>query len=378
MKAWKFQDARQKAKHGEKKCPWSVGWFDPDGGKRSKKIGSESLAEKYRKKKEGELAAGLCRSGPERIVWKRFRREYEEKIVSAHAPETQRLIKKGFDHFERIARPTHVQSVTGRVVDKYIAKRRTERGLKKGSTVSPVTINKELRQLKTALRKARDWGYLADVPAIRKLREPEKLITYVTPEDFAAIYEACDVAIRPQSQAYSPADWWRALIVFNYMTGWRISEPMALCWDDVSLDKGTAITRHADNKGKRDDQISLHPIVVEHLRKIVDFGSLVFYWPHHRRTLWVDFGRIQDAAGIHLPCHEEHEHNATCHRYGFHDLRRAFATANAQTLSADALQRLMRHRSYTTTQRYINMAEQVSRAVDNLFVPEVLKKGLAG
>ena len=109
----------------------------------------------------------------------------------------------------------------------------------------------------------------------------------------------------------------------------------------------------------------MHPIVVEHLRKIVDFGPLVFYWPHNRRTLWVDFGRIQDAAGIHLPCREKHEHGPDCHRYGFHDLRRAFATVNAETLSADALQRLMRHKSYSTTQRYIGMAEQVNRAVDN-------------
>ena len=27
MKAWLFQDNRQKAKLGDK-CPWSVGWFD--------------------------------------------------------------------------------------------------------------------------------------------------------------------------------------------------------------------------------------------------------------------------------------------------------------------------------------------------------------
>ncbi|NQU26168.1 MAG: site-specific integrase [Candidatus Nealsonbacteria bacterium] len=153
-----------------------------------------------------------------------------------------------------------------------------------------------------------------------------------------------------------------------------MSEPLALRWDDVSVDKGTALTRHADNKGKRDDQIPLHPIVVEHLCKIVDLDPLVFYWPHHRRTLWEDYHRIQEAAGIHLPCREKHEHTPACHVYGFHDLRRAFATVNAETLSADALQRLMRHKSYSTTQRYISMADQVNRAVDNLYVPEILRR----
>jgi hypothetical protein len=42
-------------------------------------------------------------------------------------------------------------------------------------------------------------------------------------------------------------------------------------------------------------------------------------------------------------------------------------------MSADTLQALMRHKSYLTTQRYINMANQVNRAVEGLHVPEVLK-----
>lgn len=100
---------------------------------------------------------------------------------------------------------------------------------------------------------------------------------------------------------------------------------------------------------------------------------MVFPWPHHRRTLWVDFGRIQRTAGIHLPCREKHEDSPSCHVYGFHDLRRAFATQNAETLSGNALQLLMRHRSYTTTQDYMNMARQINRSAEKLHVPDVLR-----
>jgi len=39
---------------------------------------------------------------------------------------------------------------------------------------------------------------------------------------------------------------------------------------------------------------------------------------------------------------------------------------------------LMRHRSYSTTQRYINMAGQLTRAVESLHVPDVLKKNAVG
>lgn len=152
-----------------------------------------------------------------------------------------------------------------------------------------------------------------------------------------------------------------------------VVKPLALRWDDVSLDKATAITRHGDNKGKRDEIVPLHPVVVEHLRKIINFGPLVFYWPLNRRLLWEIFGEIQEAAGIHLPCHEKHEHTPACHVYGFHDLRRAFATLNAPKLSGNALQALMRHENYSTTKRYINMARQLDGAVEKLHVPDVLK-----
>ncbi len=74
-----------------------------------------------------------------------------------------------------------------------------------------------------------------------------------------------------------------------------------------------------------------------------------------------------------LPCSEDHEHTDSCHVYGFHDLRRAFATQNAERLTADSLQALMRHKSYQTTQRYIALAKQLSRSVENLHVPDCLQ-----
>jgi integrase len=132
----------------------------------------------------------------------------------------------------------------------------------------------------------------------RRSRLPERLVRYVTPEDFESIYQVCDQAKRPEVGNYSPGDWWRALIVFAYMTGWRISEMLALCWDDVSLDNGTALTRWQDNKGRRDALAPLNPVVIDHVRRVADSGRLVFLWPHHRRTLWEDFHTLQKAAGI--------------------------------------------------------------------------------
>lgn len=372
MNAWLFQDHRQRQKLGEK-APWSVGWIDPDGKRRSKTIGSHSAAEKFQRKVEGQLAAGTYQSAPPK-QWLQFRKEYEQKIADGMKLQTRECTLQAIDHFQRIIKPAKVQAIRTATVDEFIRKRRTERGRKKDSTVSPATINKELRHIKSVLRVAHDWGYLPVVPKFRMVKEPVKLIRYVTPEHFAAIYKACNVAVRPEGLPYSTETWWQALLVFNYMTGWRISEPLALRREDLDLESGTAITRHADNKGGRDELVPLHPVVIDHLKLVQGFEPVVFPWHHDRSLLWTEFGRIQDAAGIHLECREEHEHTDACHRYGFHDLRRAFATANAETLTASALQSLMRHKSFTTTQKYVNMAKQLNRSVEKLAVPDILKR----
>ncbi|MBV9123075.1 MAG: site-specific integrase [Planctomycetes bacterium] len=119
--------------------------------------------------------------------------------------------------------------------------------------------------------------------------------------------------------------------------------------------------------------MKLHPVVVEHLRKLVSFDPRVFPWNHNTTILYRQFTWIQEKAGIHLPCSKQHEHTPACHVYGFHDLRRAFATMNADRLTPDALQALMRHKSYQTTQLYINMARQMDEAVASLHVPDFLK-----
>jgi hypothetical protein len=72
-------------------------------------------------------------------------------------------------------------------------------------------------------------------------------------EHFDKIYKACDVATMPRRLPYSPDACWRALLTFVYITGWRVSELLAVRRVDVHLEKGIAITRHGDNKGRRDE-----------------------------------------------------------------------------------------------------------------------------
>jgi integrase len=374
--AWIYQDDKQVKKHGPDKASWYVGWIDPEGKRRCKSCGpgdeGKRNAEKLRRRTEAELMTGTYNQKI-KTTWETFRREYEEKVLEGLAPKTRASARSSLDAFERHVKPVRVFCLGTGAVDEFVSKRRRDPGMKRGSLVSPATVNHDLRHLKAALTVAHDWGYLPAMPKFRMEKAPKNLPTYVTGDHFAAIYRACEHARMPTNFSFPAADWWRALVVMGYMTGWRISDMMGLRRADLDLDAGTAITRAKDNKGNRDELVKLHPVVIDHLRKLACFEPVAFPWHHDRRTLHTIFAEVQEAAGIKLPCDEAHEHTRYCHVYGFHDLRRAFATMNADKLTPDALQALMRHKSYQTTQVYINYARQMDAAVAGLHVPEVLR-----
>jgi len=101
-------------------------------------------------------------------------------------------------HFEKIVKPVRTAVIKTQVIDEFISKRRNEKG-RGERTLSAPSINKELRHLRAVLNIAKDWGYLPAAPKFRMLGERGKVITYVTPEDFAKLYEACDQATRPKN-----------------------------------------------------------------------------------------------------------------------------------------------------------------------------------
>ena len=362
MNAWLFQDHHQKQKLGDK-CPWSVGWLDPDGTRRSKRLGSRSMAEKHARKIEGQLAAGTYEAVSS-TSWDQFTNELEANSLASMNPGTREIMQCALNHFVRIVRPVKMKAITSRTIAEFVAVRRTEPSRPKAPSqqpVSPATVNRDLRCIRVALRKAVRWGFMAKSPEIEFLKEPGKLPTYMAPEHFAKLYGACESARWPESQPYATADWWRGLLVSAYMTGWRIGSLLALRWADVDLEAATAVSRADDNKGNRDQLVSLHPLMVDHIRRLKTFSTMVFPWNHGRRDLYKEFHAIQAEAGI--------KRTGAKPFYGFHDLRRAFATMNADKLTPDALQALMQHKDYQTTQRYINMARQLNPAVAALYVP---------
>jgi integrase len=357
MRAWVYQREQS----------WYVGWRDPNGRRCGKSCGrgklGKCLAAKERNRIHAELVTGIYGSNQNK-TWAEFRTDYVEKTVKLKARATQIEIVSTFDTFERIVAPKKMAAITTAVIDKFKAARSGEKSKRTlGETVSPATINKELRHVKAALRKARKWEYLDKEPEFEMLRELLEEPTYIDPEQFVKLYLVCDKARIPLGLAYRASDWWRGLIITAYMTGWRIGQLLALQRDDIDLEAAEAKSRALAGKGKRDKRKPLHPVIVSHLRRMPGFTAEIFPWPHHRRTLDKEF---------HFLCR-----TADLPEFGFHDLRRGFATMNAERMTADALQEWMEHKSYLTTKRYVAVARQIRQVIPNLFVPDLIENASA-
>jgi len=208
-----------------------VGWLEPDGRRKAKSCGAGSqgkkLADRVASKTTAELMTGTYQQKTT-VVWDDFVDEYTRRVLDGLDPETKRCTLNALTQFKNHIKPIRVFAIDTGHIDDFISKRRQDRGRKYRSTVSAATVNKELRHLRAALAVAAEWGYLAKVPKFRMERTAKKLPRYVIAEHFASIYRACDQAKFPTGLPYPTTDWWRGLLVFGYMTGWRIGDMLAL------------------------------------------------------------------------------------------------------------------------------------------------------
>jgi integrase len=218
----------------------------PRGQERCKSCGpgerGKRNAEKLRRKVEARLLTGAYQ-GAAKALWKDFRKEWEAKVGASMEPHTRDLTVDALNHFERLCNPVRTHFIGAQRIDHSVAKRRQERGRRRGSLVSPAAVNKELRHIRAALNVGKDWGYLPAAPRFRMLREPGRLPRHVAGDHFAAIYKACDSARMRDLPNLSAPDWWRALLTVGYMTGWRIGDLLAMRREDLDLEAGLVVAR---------------------------------------------------------------------------------------------------------------------------------------
>jgi integrase len=370
----------QLPKHIEKyradQASWYVSWREPDATQKTQSFGPGSkgkmLADKMADKIHAQLLTETYQSKKNQD-WSEFWTEYEEKVLSSSPTNSAGAARLSIAHFVRIVKPKKLKSITTNVIDGFIAKRREEK-TNAGKVISAATVNRDLRYVRSVLKTAKKWKRITETPEFAFLAVPKKLPTYVAADHFAAIYNAAGAATAPRDiPNVSSEDWWRGILIVGYMTGWRLGQLLELKRADIDLENGTAVTMAEveGNKGGRDVKIPLHPVTIEHLRRVITFNEFVFPWNFGRWRIWPEFAKIQDAAKMPddkpLP-----KLGKAGKRFGFHDLRRGFATLNAG-IDVFRLQALMQHKSLETTKLYVNMANSLQATVDGLFVPKLQK-----
>ena len=183
LRAWVRQRPRDIAQRGKRKSPWVVYWNDPDGIRREQTCGVGRdgwlQAEKEKVRIHEQLLEGKS-AVPTEVRWCDFRDAFEENTLSRRAASTKGVVRTAMAHFERIVNPSKMTGISTRSIDAYCATRLKEPGKRTGDTVSPATVNKELRHLKTILRKANQWGYLPLLPSFAFEREPERAVPSVS------------------------------------------------------------------------------------------------------------------------------------------------------------------------------------------------------
>ena len=374
-----YQDKKDLEEFGEEHAPWHARWTSPSGSSVSQGFGPgvEGRRLAIRARQRGNQRRKLAKSTQvPHITWKDFIEKYKT-IGMAHM-ETEIAVSDqcaSFRNFERICNPWRVVDITTEVLDTYTALRSKEPGRVKHTRLANSTLNKELNYIMTALRTARKWAYVSVMPRPRFRTVLERLPTFVSTEEMALFYDHCHAADSPTMNEwmgsrtfYNPESYWQALSVIMFMTGWRSVEIFRLLWENVDLDKGTIFSPAEHQKGRRDELIPIHPVVVEHLTRIKHPRPQVFeMWKKNgkgrmggasqiAKARYKQLHQIQDAAGL--------------RRFGFHDFRRGFATENAQNLTPSEMQKLMKHRSFKTTMKYMQMGERLEEPVKKLTVPE--------
>lgn len=349
-------------KMNQKTGSWYCHWYEPGSsarGERRKSHGKgpvgKQLAERHKKQIEAAIHLGLYRSRPKLNKWKDFKTEYIEKVVAPKPLEQAEMIIYILNRFEEICRPHYMEHINSKMIESYIAIRRMDKGIN-SRYLSPATVNKDLRYLEAMLNVAHDWEVIEKVPKIKPLREPERVKTYVNEEEFRAIYQAC------------PDDWWRSFLLFLFMTGWRVKQARKLRWYSVDLEHGEILGDAYDAKGRRDVLLPLHDVLLDAFRLLRENRTerSDFVFPIRGKVdIYHQFFKIQKQAGI------KPRNKRPGRWYTFHDLRRGFATLNADRLDLFELQKLMQHKSLETTRRYVNMAHRLRPAVEKLHTPKL-------
>ena len=258
------------------------------------------------------------------------------------------LYERAFRNFQLFFGNIILRSITPQHSEKYKVER-----LK---TSAPVTVNIELRCLRSALNIAKRWNLVESNPfsSLKQCPVPEKSPTFFSKGNLRLLVDSIKV------------QWLKEIVLFAVMTGMRESEILHIRWQDIDF-KRKIIAIQSNNsfrtKNGKNRFIPMNKTLYSLLKnkskyKTSDYiftldGGLI-----KRERVSVRFKREIKKAGI---------KDSSLH---FHSLRHTFASWLVQAgVSLYEVQKLLGHSSPIVTQIYSHLApEQMHSTVNRISI----------
>jgi len=303
---------------------------------------SRTFAKEEAGRRRTALLEGTLRPKAQDPMLGKFIDAYLENVSSNKAPSTHERDKVSADHLKRLLNGRRISQITRIDLERYKRTRREEI-LGKGR-ISMASVNRELALLSHAFNVARLPNPTKGVKRFEEFGRER----FLDDQEEEAMFKAVS-AIAP---GLDPL--FRVLI----NAGYRLGEVLALRNDPemINFENGYIKIPRTIRKGKKRDVVTpLNPALTDALKRAITSGNIgsgecIFpYGIHHIDKVW---RKIREKAGLEDTIR-------------VHDLRHTFGSRAAQAASDDpfAVQALLGHSDFRTTQKYIHVDESRKRAV---------------
>lgn len=274
----------------------------------------------------------------------------EYAIVTSAAPKTRALHVLAITQFSRtLIRHAEVVDLTEHNLVRH-ATRRIHQGR------AAATVAGEQFKLLALWRFACRQGYLQKWPTVPSVKQPLRVPRAWTQSELATLFKSLDYA-QPVGTLNGKL-WWRALFLFLYDSGERISAALSVEWANVDLQGLTVYIPAEERKGGAADRLyHIHPETAAALNELPR-ERRPFWFPFCEGTLYHRLGRMLLAVGL-----------PSDRRSKFHRIRRT--TASHYEAAGGNATELLGHTSRKVTRTYLDpRIVRPPNAVDLLFRPE--------
>jgi integrase len=163
------------------------------------------------------------------ISVRQFISEFTAYGEANYARKTMKLYKAIMEHFATIVRDIPMHELTSKHIDRYKTVRLSackgdgREDKEKKEKISPISVNVELRMLKSALNTARRWKLIDSNPfeGVALAEVPERDPIFFTRADFQTLLQSIK------------HKWLKEVVVFAVLTGMRRGELLNLRWAQI-------------------------------------------------------------------------------------------------------------------------------------------------